>query len=217
MNFYDFLYALRRRWILVMLTTLLGAAANFGYAATRPPAYTASAQLFVMATGSQSPGDLAAGANYVKLQVLSYPQLVTSTDVLDKVRGDLGLTESTTALARKITVDIPPDTMWLNLSVKDGDAQRASDIARAVSTRFVQTAEALEARGGSGKPVRITVVDPSTKPLTADNRAGVMSVAVGALLGLCLGAVLAAWFALRSARRIHRISSGSDGIAEARD
>lgn len=170
----------------------------------------------VMATGSQSPGDLA-GANYVKLQK-SCPTRSWSPRPTCSTRcaGTSAHGVHDGPGAGKITVDIPPDTMWLNLSVKDGDAQRASDIARAVSTRFVQTAEALEARGGSAS-VRITVVDLSTKLLTADNRAGVMSVAVGALLGLCLGAVLAAWFALRSARRIHRISSGSDGIAEARD
>ena len=208
MNFYDFLHALRRCWLLVVVCAVLGAAANYAYVSSRPAKFTAQAQLFAMSTGADTPGDLAAGANYIKIEVLSYPQLMTTPQVLDKVRAEVGTDLTVADLASKISVAIPPDTMWLNVSVTDTDAQRATDIARSLSKNFVATAERLEARGGTTKPVQITIVDPSSKPTSADNRAKPTTFLIGGFVGLCLGLLLSAAWAFFQARRTRGTATG---------
>lgn len=198
---YDFLAAMRRHWVTLLACTLLGAGAALGLKLLTRPMYQAQAQLFVTAVAAANPGDLAAGGNYLRLQVKSYPQLVTSSAVLGEVISSLKLDTTPESLAKQVDVDVPVDTAWVNISVVDADPQRATDLAKAISKSFSSAVERLEARGSAGtSPIRVMIIDPSHKPAAPSNTIPSSYVILGAFTGFVLGLLLIGGLALNRAR-----------------
>ena len=103
MNVYTLMRVLRGAWVLLLVGALLGAAAGLGYAMRGGSQYVARAQVFAAVTATGSAGELAAGSSYMKLQVRSYPALVTSERVLGEVAKAKGIDPA--ALAARVTVD----------------------------------------------------------------------------------------------------------------
>ena len=184
MNVYTLMRVLRGAWVLLLVGALLGAAAGLGYAMRGGSQYVARAQVFAAVTATGSAGELAAGSSYMKLQVRSYPALVTSERVLGEVAKAKGI--DPVALAARVTVDVPSDSMWLVINVTDSTPEGARSLADALASKTKAEVEALETRGKSTAPVTLTVVTPSDAPVQPVARGLVTAVAGGLLAGLVL-------------------------------
>ena len=113
---------------------------------------------------------MAQGATYMTEHVKSYPELITSRLVLIPVIEEVGLSDSTTELAEHITAEVPMDTTWVDVTVRDTDPGRAARTATAVADEFVRAvATWRHAPDARYSPVHITVVDSPTTPTTPDS------------------------------------------------
>ncbi len=189
MDLRDYGRILRKRWLSIVLCMLLGGAAAVGVSALQTPVYEAQTQLFVSAQSSSSNlADAAQGGIFTQQRVKSYAQIVTSPDVLQPVIDRLGLTMTPDKLANQITASAPLDTVLINVAVDDTSAQRAMDIANAVSTEFTSQVLILETPvGGGDSPVKVTVVKQADKPLVPVSPRTKVNLALGLLLGLAVG------------------------------
>ena len=77
--------ALKKMWLVIGLTTVLGAGIAFGISLSTTPTYVSRATLYFSIGQGNSGSDLNQGTTYAQNQMLSFAQLATSSRVLDPV------------------------------------------------------------------------------------------------------------------------------------
>ena len=194
--------ALRANWWLPLVGLLVGGGAALAVSLAQTPMYSSSTQFFVTATES-GPGGQALPGN--PQRAVAYAQLITGDAVAGRVIDGLGLDMSTQDLQAEIEATPVEDTALVEVTVTDSSAQRAKDIADAVGTEFSAFVAELEApRDGGVAPVKLSVTDSpdlASAPTSPDT---VRNVAMGLVLGLLVGAVLA----VARARPDRRVQDG---------
>lgn len=188
----EYLMALRRHWLLIMLVALLGGCVGYGVGKMTPPTYTATSSVFVSARSGESTSDLVQGSNFTQNLMQSYAQLATMPLVLEPVIDELKLSESAVTLSNRISVNSPLNTVLISIRASAGEPEEAADIANAVAEELAVQAQQLAPKQASGlpaidmQPVADAVIPkfqsaPNTKLLAATGFAG----------GLFLGVVYA--------------------------
>jgi polysaccharide biosynthesis transport protein len=133
---------LRRRWLSIVIITLLTLASVSAATLMMPKAYTATARMFFAVAGD-SPSSLAQGSSFVEKQMTMYAELATSPRVLDQVVEQLGLGTTSIQLADSIEASVPVDTVIVEVAVTDPDPGQAARIANAVGTELGKAAGEL--------------------------------------------------------------------------
>ena len=138
MELRDYIRILRKGWILIVAITLAGIAAGALASILATPKYVSSTQLFVSVQSSDASNasDLVQGSSAAQQKVRSYVSVVTSPSVLTPVIEDLGLDMTSSELAGQVSAESPANTVLIDITVEDTDAQRAAAIADAVGTSF---------------------------------------------------------------------------------
>lgn len=192
MDLHDYLRVLRKRWKVLVLTTLLAVGAATGYTALSDNVYAASTQFFVSTSGGDNAASLQQGNTFTQQRVKSYAQLIESPKILDPVVAELQLPESAADLARTVSTAIPLDTVIIDVTVHNHDRQRAIDIASTIGRVFPSAVAELEqVDAGERSPVKVTVVKPAAAEETPVSPRPVRNVAAGLVLGLFAGFGLA--------------------------
>jgi tyrosine-protein kinase len=188
-----YLHAVRRQWTLVALVVGLVGLAAAAWTLSRPPVYETSTKMFVsVRTADDDVTDLSQGSTFTQERVKSYTSLLTSPPLLNEVIARLGLTTTADELAGRISAANPPDSVLLEVTVRDSQAQRAADIANAVAGEFPAVVEQVEAPApGARSPVKISVTNPALAPAVPSSPHVKLNLALGLLVGLGLGAGLA--------------------------
>lgn len=188
-----YLGILRRGWLTLLLTTLIGGAIGGALGMTAVPQYQATTSVFFSLTGGDSTTQLLQGSTFAQNQVRSYELLVTTPAVLQPVITELGLQTTPKDLARQIQTEVPLDTVLVDIAVADPSAEQASRIANATAAQLAVVVGELSPTGDpSGKVVAVeaTTVAPATPPevpFTPNKR---LDVALGLLLGFAVGAAI---------------------------
>ena len=184
--------ALVKSWPVILVLALLGGAAGYGFAQTRPDSFRATSSVFVSAAEGSDPNELLQGSSYTQNLVQSYTRLATSSIVLEPVISDLGLDVTPVQLARQITAENPLNTVIIDVAVVDGDRQRAADIANAVTRSLSAEARSLSPESAAGlstlSVAPIAEATPPNQPVGPNRR---LITLTGLALGLALGVVLA--------------------------
>lgn len=192
----------RRRWLAVLILTLLGGAVGAGLSWSLPPTYKATTGLFV----STSPGsDLAQayqGNLLAQQSAKSFSTLTTDDNVLRIIISRLGLPYSIGELRNEIHASNPDGTALIQLDVNDRSAPRAEAIANAYGPVFSQFVAGLGRPGhaqlpaGSGTlpALQVTAIGPAENQTVSQHRS--LNVALGLSAGLILGIV---WAVIREA------------------
>lgn len=173
----------------VILTFLVASVATFAAA----PVYSSNVRLFVSIPGSGLDiASLATGSSFAESRVKSYAKIVDGPLTLMPVIKKLNLNYTIEELASMVNADAPVDTVLIDITVENIDANLASNIANAVGTQFAITAGNLEfASDGVVSPVKVTTVKfatPSDRPSSPNKPANLIA---GAILGFGLGVGLA--------------------------
>lgn len=193
MDLKQYLTLLRRRWLYVLAGALAGVAVAAAFAWTLSPTYTASTVLFVSTRYDQvDPAQAYQGGLFSQQRVQSYAEIVSSPLVLSPVDEQLGLHENLQTLQGKITASAPLNTVLIDISVSDGSAARARDIANAVSQRFIQVVYTLETpqpQSGTASPVKVTIVQSAELPTSPSSPRKKLYLIIGLLAGLVAGVV----------------------------
>ncbi|MGV9409653.1 Wzz/FepE/Etk N-terminal domain-containing protein [Nocardia sp. NPDC003693] len=188
MGLVDYARVGRRRWGVIVVALLLGLLGSIGYLRTAEVTYTASSSVYVsMATGT-SVNDSYQGGLAAQQRVRSYLELATSTKVLDRVIGQLGLKGSAEELRQRVTVASPPATAMLRVTVTAPTATGARNLADEVVAQFRALVDELETIEQTAAPAaRVAVVDRAELPSAASSPQSSRIVMVGILAGLLLG------------------------------
>ena len=176
----------QRRWLTIVVFFLLGLAGAGALTYTMTPQYESTARIFISVDTSGSSADAAQAGLFGTQRVQSYSQLATSREVMQQVISRLNLNLTPNQLASKISSSVSTETVIIVLTVTDPDPGNAQKIAKAeseVMTSFISDIET--------SPVKATVVDPASYSSSQVSPQPVLNLALGALIGLLIGAGVA--------------------------
>src|SRR3954453_382547 len=111
----DYLAILRRRWLTLLVSTLLGLGASVLLMITAAPVYQTSAKVFLSTKEGNTVGELVQGSTYAQNLVQSYADLATTPVVLAPVISDLGLNTTPEALAGDVRADVTLNTVIIEI------------------------------------------------------------------------------------------------------
>ena len=137
-NLVELFYYILSKLHLILLGMVVGGVLMGIYAASSiVPVYSATAKMYIMGTsGSSIISDLQIGS----VLTLDYQEVFQTWEVHQMVNEELGTNYSYSALQSMLTVTNPEDTRILYITVRNTDAQMASDIANAyvkAAKRFI--------------------------------------------------------------------------------
>ncbi|MFC3965572.1 protein tyrosine kinase [Nocardia jiangsuensis] len=183
----DYLAIARRRWPVLLAGLVLGIALAAFSAQSTPKSYSATSTVYVsMATGT-SVADSYQGGLAAQQRVRSYLELVGSDFVLDRVIGQLGLGLTRDELRGMVSVDSPPATALLRITVTDTEAERSRLLTDETVSQFRALVAELETIEDTAAPqARVAVVDRAERP-AASGGGSTKLLALGAVGGLVLG------------------------------
>jgi len=185
----DYLDILRARWVLIVVTTLLGASAAAVGSMLTTPLYQSCTTRFVSISDSQL--DVATaytGSLFTQQRVKSYVDGVTSTPVMQSVVEELGIPLTPGQLASKIDVNNPLDTVNLEICATDPNPVQAQRIASATADQFRAFAGTLEQPQADGSSlVQISQLEAANLPTAPVSPRTEINIALGFLVGLAIG------------------------------
>jgi polysaccharide biosynthesis transport protein len=165
MDLKDYYRLVLRNLRVVIVCTLLGILAAAGITYSQTPIYQADVQLFVSTPSSALDiGALAQGSSFSQQRVISYAQVINGPGTLNPIIQALHLPYTETQLAKQVKATAPLNTVLIDVTVSDPNAQRAADIANAIGNQFSSTALGLESSSGNST-VKVSMVKSAIKPL----------------------------------------------------
>lgn len=193
----DIVSSIRRRWISALVILVLFVLAAIGLTIISPKIYTAHSQSFVALTGTGDSIDPLTGAQFAAARVKSYPEIVSSPEVLQPVIDQLHLSYSVADLSRMVSVTNPPATVLLDTQATSQSPVEAAAIADAVARQLALVIEKLETPAGATQPpLKVTLTNPAIPPTSASAPRPIVNVVLGLILGIAVALV---WIFVRNA------------------
>jgi capsular exopolysaccharide synthesis family protein len=183
MDLSDYFGVVRRRWLVIVACCLVGLCLGGLVYAQQPSQYKATSTVFV----SLARGD----ANYSQSVVQSYVEIVGQPVVLAPVIDQLKLNRSLQSLKSAVSVQAPPGTVVVQISVVDPQAVRASQIANALANRLSQVAPQLTPGVNDSRTVNVSVSSPAVPPSAPVGPSSKRYLVGGLFAGLVLGVAIA--------------------------
>ncbi len=189
MDLREHLDMLRTRWRLIVVCALLGLIAGAAASMATTPVYKATTTLFVSASDSSlNVGTAYTGSLFTQQRVKSYVDVVTSTPVTQAVVDDLDLPITSDALAAKLSVNNPLDTVLLQVTATDPNPELAAQIANSTATQFGQVVRQIEQPLEGGAPlVKVTAIQQAEVPASPYLPRTKLNLLLGLLLGTAVG------------------------------
>lgn len=192
MTIQDYLDALRRYWLVIVLLALLGGGAAFGYARTLPAEYSSTAAVMVVPQRGENTNELVQGSSYVQNLVQTYAVLAASPMVLSPVIDELGLDETPTRLASRVSVVNTLNTVVIEISVTDTDPEQAQRIVAQITDSLTDAVTQVSPKDAANEPaVRLTTIAPARMPQAPIGPNTRLITLIGIALGLGVGVVFA--------------------------
>ena len=183
-----YIHVLRAHWVLVVSSIVVCTVGAGALAWTGTPTYVARTQLFV------STGDLSReaeqayeGGLYAQQRARSYAEIISGQRGARAVIDELGLAESVAGVQNKIRASVPPNSVLVDVTVRDRSPRLAKSIADSLGDRLPTLADSLEGAAGQRSPVQVTVTRPARLPADPVSPRKPIYLALGALIGLAVG------------------------------
>jgi capsular exopolysaccharide synthesis family protein len=179
----------RRRWVSIVVVTLLAVLVGLIHALTAPVSYRSTASAFFSLTTGSSASDLVQGSTYAQNQVQSFALLATTPAVLQPVVDELGLTIGPEDLAAQIQAQVPVGTVIVKVTATDASARTSAQLANAVVASLSKVVEDIAPKDDAGKAtVLATTVAPAQVPAAPSSPDVPLILAAALVIGLVLGA-----------------------------
>ncbi|MBC6679577.1 YveK family protein [Zhenpiania hominis] len=121
-------YILKKKILLIILVAVLGAVAAGVYSfLLASPIYQSTAKVYILSQSTSL-------TSFADIQISSslttdYEEMITGRRVVGQVKENLNLDMKYEDIVEMVTIENPPDTRILNISVESTDAQEAADMA----------------------------------------------------------------------------------------
>lgn len=192
MELRDYLRGLRRHWIAILLMTLVGAGAGYGWTLLQTPVYVAGASGVVSSTGAEDLGTSTLGDSLARQKVPTYLEIAGWRDVAERAIEELDLNTTPEQLVMRIEVSNPPDTTFIKVNAEGPTPQDARALAEAWIDAMKVQIDEMEGTGSSGSaPVTILPGDEASLPSSPSFPDVQTAVLVGGILGLGFGIAFA--------------------------
>jgi polysaccharide biosynthesis transport protein len=183
----EYLDIARRRWLGVLVITLITLAAASAVTLVMPKEYTATTRLFFGVAG-ESNSELAQGSSFAEKQMASLAEVTTSPRVLKPVIDGLGLPTTPRDLSERVDAEVPIDTVIIHIAATDPDPRQAARIADAVRDQVaVAAADLFPKRQDGTESVRVRTLAVAEIPDKPSSPNIARNLAFGLILGLLLG------------------------------
>jgi polysaccharide biosynthesis transport protein len=166
---------IRRRWWLIILMVLLATVTAYIVTQNIPPVYEASTTLLI-SPAQNSTASLLNELMASERLALTYSQMMKERPVLDIVRSQLDLEQSTEELVKNVQAQPVRDTQLIQLTVSDSDPDRAALIANTIAEIFKARVELL-----SAERYAATIDNAQTRVDRLETQVGEVEVEVGGL------------------------------------
>jgi capsular exopolysaccharide synthesis family protein len=180
---------LRRRWLALAVCVLAGLAGAAVLTARQQPQYESSARLFVNIPRAGSVAEQVQGVQLTVQLLQSYAQIATSRSAAERMAARLGNEYDAGTIQSKVRATPRAETLLIDVSAVDGDPRRAARIANVAAQVLIDTVGELER--GKAAPVTAQVIDEATPAASAFSPRRKLNLAVGGLLGVVVGTLLA--------------------------
>lgn len=174
----DLIFALLRRWKVIVLITIPIVIAGFFMASTRPTIYRSETTLMVSAGNGLSVdgSDIGEGQKFIT----TYIQLAKSRDIMERVIAKYDLAETPGSLAAKVTVSPVANTDFLKLSYKSGERGLTTAVTNEIANEFIfKISQVLKVRN-------ISVIERASEASQMPKNRGIIIIA-SFILGMALG------------------------------
>jgi succinoglycan biosynthesis transport protein ExoP len=180
----EYVAALRRGWVVILVTVLVALVCAGVVTLRKPDVYSATTRLFVAsAVGSEKPEELYQRNLIAASRVASYVAVINGNVVADRVQEELG-DESVDA---SVSVTALPETVVLEVTATSSTAEGAAEVARAYAAVVPKVIDEIERVGDDPAQVRVTTIDEAEVPSAPVASAVVPTFAAAGILGLGLG------------------------------
>lgn len=193
MELSDYFRILRAHWIVILVATVLGAGAAFGWSALQPRVYAADTTGIVTAVGGDgTSGAALVGNQLAQSRVKSYLNLGSWRAVAEHAIDDLGLDASPESLVSRVSVTNPTDTTALKVTATGSTPETAQELAEAWMRGMAVEIEKLEG-GTESTPAAVSLIvgDSARLPTSPSSPNTRLNLIIGALAGLAIGLVYA--------------------------
>ena len=192
MTFRQLSDAVRRGWVIVLVSLLVGAGVAAAWSLTRTSEYEATAQLFLGVRTATQAEDSRQDTLYLQQRMPSYAAVLRSPALGERVAKELGLAATGVDVAGSMTVQVPDGTVLLDVTVRNASPEAAQAIANATGTELAAYLAELENAGGAEiDAVDVTTIRSAELPDSPASPDVLVDVLAGALLGLAVGLGLA--------------------------
>jgi capsular exopolysaccharide synthesis family protein len=190
MDLRTYLTAIRKSWLLIVMTTILGAAAGALAFLLTPPTYATTIDFYVSTPADDGSNPQSAG-QFAEARVNSYIVLLSSEQMGRRVVDNTGLDLIPQQVARQIEASTELNTVIVTATITDGSPQRSLQIAQGVAETFPKLVDELDNQGRDTDIVVIHVVSGPTlgaDPISPDAR---IYIGLGLAAGLVIGLIIA--------------------------
>ena len=129
----DHLRAVRRRWRLIALVTLLAVAGTMAYSLTRAPEFRSTADVLLSPTTFDVQRG---GAEMTPEEIATQIRVATSRPVAELMQNDLRLVD-VPPLAELVTVEVLGNSRVLRFTARMSDADEAAEVAESAATSYL--------------------------------------------------------------------------------
>jgi capsular exopolysaccharide synthesis family protein len=192
MELRDYLRGLRRHWLAILLMTIVGLGAGYGWTLLQTPVYTAGASGYVVARQNEDVGMSTLGDSLARSRVQSYLDIAGWRSVAENAIDDLELDTTPEALVTRVTVENPTDTVIMKISAEGSTAEEARNLAEAWIRAMIIEIDSIEGDGSEGSaPVTVIPGDSASLPTQPSYPDVQIAVLVGGILGFGFGIAFA--------------------------
>lgn len=192
MELRDYARGLRRHWLAIVLMTLVGIGAGYGWSALQTPVYVAGASGYVVSKQSEDVGISTVGDNLARSRVQSYLDIAGWRSVAENAIADLDLDTTPEVLVTRVTVENPEDTVIMRITAEGDSPEGARDLAETWIRAMKTEIDVIEGDGTEGSaPVTVIPGDSASLPSSPAFPDVQMALIVGGILGLGFGIAFA--------------------------
>lgn len=182
MELNDYIRILKRRWWIILVTTVLTAGAAFAFSKMQEPTYKSSVRLLI--TSRPDFGQTQAAQALIRDFSAWLRSSYRAEDVIDELQLDM----DPMALLGDVTIAPATDSNLIQIDVENSDPNLANDIARVWGDQLIQFRNSENAGLREEDRIKAQFLDDPQAGLAGPNTK--INVAAGAVFGFLLGVIL---------------------------